>query len=97
MRITHVKQPTDDTCVSACLAMVLGVDVHQVIEDFHQQYVARELDVIDYLESKGLVPTLMPDDYYLWDKSEDRWIEHPCNFTEPGLYFVTVNSLNVEC
>lgn len=96
MRITHVKQPTNDTCVSACLAMALGLDINHVISEFHGMYFAGSIDIIDFLESNDVGVTLPgASKYYEVDASGD-YVEHTCDFTEPGVYFVTINSLNFE-
>ncbi|WPJ68551.1 hypothetical protein OMDBNIEC_00065 [Salmonella phage STP-SP5] len=37
-KITHIKQPTLNTCVSACLAMILDKPVEEVVAEFHDRY-----------------------------------------------------------
>lgn len=56
----HVKQPTDYTCMSACISMVTGIDVELVIAEFGNQYAnctgySGHL-VYKYLIQKGFVP-----------------------------------------
>lgn len=38
MTVKHVKQPTLNTCVSACLAMILNKPVEEVVAEFHERY-----------------------------------------------------------
>lgn len=82
--IEFKQQPTYNTCVSACLAMILGADVDEVIAEFHLEYWGvneGKLKVTDYLKRKGV-----PFKY--------------CNFEdkprEDGVYLVTVPSLNIK-
>lgn len=32
------QQPTNNTCMCACLAMVLGLPVEQIVEEWHQRF-----------------------------------------------------------
>jgi hypothetical protein len=80
--IVFHQQPTHNTCVSTCMAMILGLSPEEVIAEFHDQYYDRaedKLHVTAYLKSKGVEFTL-------------------CNFeTAPnmeGVYMVTVPSLS---
>jgi len=82
--IEFQQQPTYNTCVSACLAMVLGEPVDLIISEYHDKYWGAGDDKVwpdEYLESKG-VPIVL------------------CNHkTKPdmaGVYFVTVPSLNIK-
>jgi len=47
------QQPTQDTCVSTSLAMLLGRPVQEVIDEFHNLYFAHKVEVHDYLEVSG--------------------------------------------
>ena len=48
--IKHVKQPTLNTCVSACLAMILNRPVEEVIAEFHDRYYNNwEITISEYL------------------------------------------------
>lgn len=54
--IKHVKQPTLNTCVSACLAMILNKPVEKVIEEFHSRYYNNwEITISEYLTKNGVV------------------------------------------
>lgn len=55
MRIQHVQQPTNNSCVSACIAMVTGMPIEQVMEEFHDKYCTHEIDVYNYLVQKGFL------------------------------------------
>ena len=83
-KIIFQQQPTPVTCVSTCIAMLLNVDVQEVISEFHQNYFEvkeNKAKVSDYLKSKGV-------DFNI------------CNFEDSpekeGMYFVTVPSLNIK-
>lgn len=83
-RIDFQQQPTFNTCVSTCLAMILGVDADKVISEFHPRYydvIENKLKVTDYLKSNGVPFEL-------------------CNFEDSpqkdGVYLVTVPSLNIK-
>lgn len=53
--IKHVKQPTLNTCVSACLAMILNKPVEDVIEEFHSRYYNNwEITISEYLTKNGV-------------------------------------------
>ncbi|UIU26973.1 hypothetical protein SA80RD_86 [Escherichia phage vB_EcoS_SA80RD] len=53
--IKHVKQPTLNTCVSACLAMILNKPVEKVIEEFHSRYYNNwEITISEYLTKNGV-------------------------------------------
>ncbi len=56
MSLNFVAQPTNNTCVSACIAMILNIPVNVVIDEFHEGYFNKaKLSIHDYLESKGRV------------------------------------------
>lgn len=49
-----VNQPTSNTCTSACLAMITGMDVNIVISEFHDDWRLSKNDPKRYLETKGV-------------------------------------------
>ncbi|QBZ71713.1 hypothetical protein [Escherichia phage Skure] len=54
-KIRFVKQPTLNTCVSACLAMILNKPVEKVIEEFHSRYYNNwEITISEYLTKNGV-------------------------------------------
>lgn len=54
-KIKHVKQPTANTCVSACLAMLTGKPVEHVMEEFHDDYYnGWKTTVYEYLVKNGV-------------------------------------------
>ena len=78
--LKHQQQPSSDTCVSACIAMILNQPVSEVINDFHQEYLRGEIDVDEYLHIRGIkcVPLMSTISTMLWDR----------------VYFLSVPSLN---
>ncbi len=79
--ITFVQQPTSDSCVSACLAMLLGIPVERVLEEFHDRYKAHEVKPFDYLAGKIQA-------HYPVDAEEDlEW---------DRVYLLGVPSLNIR-
>lgn len=50
--IIHQMQPTDDTCASACLAMIINEPVEKVIEEFHKDFFCHETSPSEYLTQK---------------------------------------------
>lgn len=81
--LTYQAQPTNDTCVSACIAMVLGVPVQEVIADFHNRLHHENVTLRDYLYERLLCPQS-----YL----ADEYVE----FEDGYVYFATVPSLNTK-
>ena len=49
----HQKQPTDKTCTATCIAMILGIDVKTVIEEFQEGYHDDTLRPDGYLKKKN--------------------------------------------
>lgn len=81
--IIHQQQPNYDTCTSACLAMVLGTKVDQVIAEFHEDWVNRESDPARYLAAKGVAHAINCDPY-----------DNCLNWGK--LYLITVPSVNMQ-
>lgn len=54
MNINHQQQPTWNTCVSACIAMILNKPADEVVSEFHEDYYEEKLDADEYLQSKGV-------------------------------------------
>jgi len=80
MNIIHQKQPTHDTCVSTCIAMLLNVPVEEVVKDFHDRYMNHEINIDDYLLQNDLeVEPLLPS---YWQAEFDN------------IYIASVPSLN---
>jgi hypothetical protein len=81
MRIKQQQQPTGNTCTATCLAMITGIPVLDVIEEFHHGYVKWKVQPTDYLTEKNVPFKILP--------SMDR--------PQMGkLYLGTVPSLNLE-
>lgn len=49
-----IHQKTSNTCMSACVAMVLNSDFDTVRQEFHAGYIKHEINPVAYLRSKGL-------------------------------------------
>ncbi len=80
-----VMQPTPDTCTSACLAMLTGVSVETVIEEFHDVWKNAEnkINPSTYLSKRLVSHNVLNDPFnnlLEWDK----------------VYLLTVPSLNID-
>lgn len=82
--IKHQTQLLHNSCVSACLAMALGVDQQKVIDEFHGEYVSGEIHPSEYLNEKGI--PLQPYTF---------GVEYQVDPDKLWVYFLTVPSLNV--
>lgn len=49
-----IYQKTSNTCMSACIAMVMNTDFETVRSEFHAQYTRHESCPVRYLRSKGM-------------------------------------------
>jgi len=78
----HQQQPTDNSCASACIAMLLNVPVEDVIKKFHDQYKAGEININHYLLNRGLTVEPVLSDYW-----QTKW---------GHLYLLAVPSLNTK-
>ena len=47
--LKHQIQPTENTCTSTCLAMILGIPVWDIIEDFHDLYFSQKMNPMEYI------------------------------------------------
>ena len=79
IQVKFVRQPTQLTCIHACLSMVTGVAVAELIERFGNHGLDRETE-ITVLTEYGIMPELLPE-------------EHAWLFS--GVYLMTVPSLNM--
>lgn len=79
--IEFQQQPTPNTCTSACLAMILGVPVQDVIDVFHGAYVDGDTDASKFLNEAGI----------------DHEIGNPfMKVNTAGLWLLCVPSLNIQ-
>ena len=79
MNIIHQKQPTPLSCVSTCIAMLLGVPAEKVIEEFHDDYRSGKAEIDKYLKMYGInAQPVLSNSVIEWDK----------------LYLIVVPSLN---
>ncbi len=80
-----VMQPTSDTCTSACLSMLTGIDVGTVINEFHAGWKSSENKVnpSTYLTEKSIKHSVCSEPF--------------SNILEWGsVYLLTVPSLNID-
>lgn len=81
--LTHQQQPTKNSCVSTCLAMLLDVPAQQVVDEFHDKYyVTQEQLPHEYLAAKGI--------------STKPGISTELSLYPGKLYLVAAASLNLE-
>ena len=80
IRIQHVRQPTRDTCVHACLSMVTGIPVDDLVERFGDTGCSNEISATVLCEM-GILPILLPN------------VVTPL-FLVGNVFFLTVPSLN---
>lgn len=81
MKIIHVNQPTSNSCVSACIAMISGIDVQVVYDEFHDHYKSCHMNAGEYLLAKGIKTVVGTSE------SRVQW---------GSVYLLAVPSLNVE-
>jgi len=79
--IKHQQQPTNNSCVSTCIAMILNQPVDQIIKEFHKDYLNQEINVDEYLHIRGIKcrPLMSTGSVMIWER----------------IYFLSVPSLNV--
>ena len=53
-KIKHQTQPNNNSCCATAVAIILGVDVQKVIDEFHNDYREGVITPGKYLESKGV-------------------------------------------
>jgi hypothetical protein len=51
-----VTQPTDTSCVSACISMMTGLSIDIVMEEFRDQYQKHEIGIEEYLRKRTALP-----------------------------------------
>lgn len=79
--IIHQTQPTSTSCTSACLAMIIGAPVAEVVDEFHDAYMRCEKEPHEFLAEKGIiVRRCFVGEAIEWDK----------------VYLVAVPSINFE-
>lgn len=81
--IQHQVQPTWNSCVSTCLAMILDSPAQDIIDEFHDDYHGDKNTIIDYLTSKGLKIKEIPRGQNI-------------DLTKEGLYLINVPSINIR-
>lgn len=48
--IIHQKQPTGNSCVSTCIAMITGTPASEVVENYHEMFSNHEIEIADILD-----------------------------------------------
>lgn len=85
MLIKQQVQPTEITCASTCMAMILDIPVEKAIYEFHEKYYTeRNITCSEYLQSKGLKVERMYADF------------SPSRINYNAVYGLIVPSLNIE-
>lgn len=77
------SQPCQESCVSTCLAMVLGLSAEHVRNRWNDKYHKESLSLSSIFEELGLK----------WEAVDPLTREGP---TVPGIYFLSVPSLNYQ-
>lgn len=81
--ITHQMQPCPYSCVSTCLAMIVGRPAQEVIEEMHQPYRDGDLTLRQMLERLGV--------------EYKAFFSLDCPpLADEGVYLCTSPSLNIE-
>jgi len=83
--ITHQTQPTNNTCFSACLAMIKGDPASYVVSQIHEWY----------FDSSELVSTRQALDYLEIPFESFDTADLP-HFQKDGVYLVAAPSLNSQ-
>lgn len=81
MRLVHTRQ-TSGTCMSACIAMLTGQTLEQVVEEFHNDFISGMVVPSEYLSSKGMQVSLLDAEFRGWFGNE--------------IYLILAPSLNLE-
>lgn len=81
--ISHQMQPCPYSCVSTCLAMIVGRPAQKIIEEMHQSYRDGELTLRQMLERLGVEYTA----FFSLDCPP---------LADEGVYLCTSPSLNIE-
>lgn len=77
-----IQQPTDNSCTSACIAMLTGLPLSIVFKSFHDAFRAGETNAYEYLDGLGEHYVKHPDLYTIGGDN-DGWA-----------YLLSVPSLN---
>lgn len=81
--IKLVQQPTADTCTSACISMITGIDISDVINDFHEEWKSHKTNPSEFLSHQGISHIVNKDVF-------NHTLEWGC------IYLLTVASLNID-
>lgn len=82
-QIQHQTQPTGNTCVCTCIAMLTGKPAQEVVDKWHDLYYSHHEPLMDILEEEGL-------------RVECHYSAGSPRILPGKLYMLTVPSLNVE-
>ena len=81
--IKHQMQPCQTSCVSTCVAMLLGVPAYEVISVHHEAYHAHKVSLREILDGYGV-----PFEAYASVDTPD--------LSRVGAYLITCPSLNID-
>lgn len=81
--INLVQQPTADSCTSACLSMLTGIAINDIISSFHNDWKLLKSNPSEFLSHQGVKHSVNKDVF-----------SHKVNWG--NVYLLTVPSLNIE-
>lgn len=81
--LLHQMQPTNNSCTSACLAMITNRPVRKIMEEFHDKWQVFDTNPLKWLEANTRLKCKALDIYY------DTVFNN-------AVYLATVPSLNIE-
>ena len=61
-KIVHQKQIDDKTCTSACIAMLTGRSIEEIIKDFHEDFLDDKIYASSYLQAQGFKVRTYPSE-----------------------------------
>ena len=79
--IVHRTQTLPDNCVSACLAMVLNMDIDEVTKTFHTKYEMGDMEIWQFLDDANI--------------SYQRCLADERSLLDDKVYLLGVPSLNL--
>ena len=94
--IKHQKQPTDKTCTSTCLAMILDKPVQEIVEDFHQDYLEYNFMPSQYLEACGVKVKKFYSEGNLIRAEKLYLVTVPSINTQAGLHHILVDTRDIK-
>ncbi len=81
--IVHQTQPSENSCVCTCLAMLMGKPAADVVAKWHTKYYMEHETLLEILEEEGF-------------RVHCHYAAGAARLVEGKLYLITVPSLNIE-